>query len=74
MTADQVLEGFTDIAHCAADIELKDVAKVNDILKALESLAKHKGLFEQDNQQKAPQIVIQTDGIKKPDDSGASGV
>ena len=69
MTSEQILAAFTVVAKRAEELE----PKIGDALKALESLAKHKGLFEADNQQKAPQIVIQTDDINKPDDSGISG-
>ena len=69
MTSEQILAAFTVVAKRAEELE----PKIGDALKALESLAKHKGLFEADNQQKAPQIVIQTDDIDKPDDSGTSG-
>ena len=69
MTAEQVLEAFTKVAR---RVDTQD-PKMGDVLKALESLAKHKGLFEQDNRQKAPQIIITTDDIQKPDNSGTSG-
>ena len=68
-TPEQVLERLTEAARAAAFDEVKP----GDGIKSLELIAKHFGLFEKDNVQKAPQIVIQTDDINKPDDSGISG-
>jgi phage terminase small subunit len=41
--------------------------------KSLERISKHLGLYEKDNAQKAPTIIIQPESVNKPDNSGVSG-
>jgi phage terminase small subunit len=69
LTPKQISAKFSQAANAA---KLKEV-KPGEGLKALENLAKIHGMYEQDNRQKAPQIIISTDDIQKPDNSGTSG-
>ncbi len=60
VTQEYVTNGFKTIADWGLGLEDKQKA-----IKALENLGKHLGLYEKDNVQRAPVIVLDAESIKK---------
>jgi phage terminase small subunit len=69
LTKGYVLSGLIDVAKRCQD---EDNFQPSGANKALELLGKHLGIFEKDNVQGAPVIILKPGEVAKPDDTGLS--
>lgn len=70
ITQDYVLKEIQSVFEDAKREAENGMQDRTNALKALEMLAKHVGLYEKDNIQRQPQIVIKPPDIQKPGESG----
>ena len=67
LTRGYVLSGLIDVADRCRDEQDFQPSGAN---KALELLGKYLGIFEKDNQQGAPVIILKPGEVNKPDNTG----